>query len=378
MELYRWSTSRPLDGWPFILPYLGATAVFTAALLSKPSAATLPALLLCLDACGPRPPHLPLRKSLQLLAPWFGLALLTLLGTASLQADRREPPVDAVRRLILTGEVLGFYAQAVVWPVRLCIDYGLKPSIMLARDNAVACASAAWGIVACGLLWPVFPHQRIAVVSSIVPLAPVLGFVPFLFQDISTVADRYMYLAMLGPALALSAILSRWPTPWLRLATAAMLALAAGLSFMQTATWRDSITVNLHALRINGGTFTTLHNLGMAILDDDRPADAADCFRRAIALDTARASAHLNLALARHRLKQVEEAEISYRNALLIEPRYAKAHNNLGILLAQQGRLAEARDLFEAALNDDPALDEARRNLEQVESLLRRASPDPP
>ena len=35
-------------------------------------------------------------------------------------------------------------------------------------------------------------------------LLPTLGFVPFRHQGISTVADRYAYLAMLGPAIAAS------------------------------------------------------------------------------------------------------------------------------------------------------------------------------
>ncbi len=35
-------------------------------------------------------------------------------------------------------------------------------------------------------------------------LLPVLGLVPFAFQAYSTVADRYVYIAMLGPALALA------------------------------------------------------------------------------------------------------------------------------------------------------------------------------
>ena len=43
-----------------------------------------------------------------------------------------------------------------------------------------------------------------AVGVSVAGLLPVLGFIPFGFQHYSTVADRYMYTAMLGPALALA------------------------------------------------------------------------------------------------------------------------------------------------------------------------------
>ena len=44
---------------------------------------------------------------------------------------------------------------------------------------------------------------------------PVLGLVPFAFQAYSTVADRYMYIAMLGPALALAWGLAQVRQRWL-------------------------------------------------------------------------------------------------------------------------------------------------------------------
>ena len=40
-------------------------------------------------------------------------------------------------------------------------------------------------------------------------VAPVLGFVTFGFQEFSTVGDRYVYLAMLGPSLALAWLVAK-------------------------------------------------------------------------------------------------------------------------------------------------------------------------
>jgi len=38
-------------------------------------------------------------------------------------------------------------------------------------------------------------------------ILPVSGLVPFVFRKNSTVSDRYVYLSMLGPALALASFL---------------------------------------------------------------------------------------------------------------------------------------------------------------------------
>ncbi|MFM1996928.1 MAG: repeat-containing protein YrrB [Planctomycetota bacterium] len=378
LERYRSLTLRPTGGPGFVPAYLWTTAVFGAALLSKPSAAMLPGLLFCFDAVAPGRPQRPWRTSLGLLAPWACLSLLVTVGTARLQEERRGPSIDAVDRVILAGDALEFYAAAVVWPAEPCIDYGLTPAVMLEQYAALPRAALMWSLVAFGLLWPCFPEQRLAILAGIVPLTPVLGFVPFVFQDISTVADRYMYLAMVGPALALAALLGRRPSPWLRRAVGAALAAAAIVSIVSTGHWHDALSLNLQAVQLNGGTVTTLNNLGMALLESDRPADAAVCLRRAVDLDATRPPTLLNLALALHGAGQADEAESFYRRALVLQPEYAKAYNNLGILLAQAGRLGEARDAFDAALRADPTLTDARRNRDQADGLLRRTRAAPP
>lgn len=378
VELYRSLVTRPADSPGFVAAYVRTTAVFGAALLSKPSAAMLPGLLLCFDTFGPRRSRPSRRMSCALLAPWLCLSLLVMLGTTQLQEDRRGPSVDIAGRVVLAGNVLGRYAAAVAWPAGLCVDYGLTPTVVLEQSAALPVAALSWGLLAFGLLRPVFAEQRLAILAGLVPLTPVLGFVPFVFQDISTIADRYMYLAMLGPALGLAAILGRRPLPWLRWLVAAALAGAAVVSIRDAGYWSDSLSLNLQAFRQNGGTFTTLNNLGMALLDERRPAAAAPCLRRAVDLDATRPPTLLNLAIALHGAGEAADAEAFYRKVVLLEPGYAKAHNNLGILLAQAGRVQEARDSFEAALRADPSLAEARLNRDQADDLLRRQRTDSP
>ena len=61
------------------------------------------------------------------------------------------------------------------------------------------------------LLWLArrrFPWLVAAAALFCVGVAPVLGLVPFDFQNFSTVCDHYLYFAMFGPALAAAFVLN--------------------------------------------------------------------------------------------------------------------------------------------------------------------------
>jgi tetratricopeptide (TPR) repeat protein len=197
----------------------------------------------------------------------------------------------------------------------------------------------------------------------------VLGLVPFAFEAISTVADRYAYLAMLGPAAAVAAVCDTWRSRWVVGIVTAILVMLAAASIWQVPVWRDSLALNAHALAINGGTRDTLNNLGLSLLDRGAFDQAADCFERAISHDAGYPRAHFNLGLARHRSGRLADAEREYREAIRLDAGYAIAHNNLGILLGQTGRITAAAKEFRAALTLDPGLADAKQNLLRLESL---------
>src|SRR5206468_8187950 len=80
---------------------------------------------------------------------------------------------------------------------------------------------------------------------------PSLGLVPFDYQRYSTVADRYAYLAMLAPAVALAWVLARYPrTVYFGVAGAALAAMAV-LSAVQTRPWRNTDTLFTYTLDRN-------------------------------------------------------------------------------------------------------------------------------
>lgn len=337
------------------------------AVLAKPSAVTAPLTLVCIL-------HWMLGRSWRAAAaaavPLAIPAAVAALVTRSLQG--MEPSVASVPvwlRPVVAGDALAFYARAVVFPFGLSMDHGRTPAEAVADPWAWLAATIAWTAVAAAAL-PALRPWRCAIAAFVIPLVPVLGIVPFTFQEFSTVADRYGYLSMLGPALAVAAA-CRGLGRRGRMAVALGLVVLATISCRQVTTWRGPQSVYGHAIRVNPRSVHARMNLGLVLLDEGRLEAASGLLAEAARLAPAYAKARYNLALARHAQKMPAEAEAEYRAAVGLDPGHADAHNNLGILLCQQGRVDEGVMHFRAAIRLRPGFDAARRNLEQAERSRR-------
>jgi tetratricopeptide (TPR) repeat protein len=88
--------------------------------------------------------------------------------------------------------------------------------------------------------------------------------------------------------------------------------------------------------------FNRAYNLGNALYQQGKLAEAVACFRRAIELDPKDAQAHTNLGNALYQQGKVDEAVACFRRALLLNPKLPEAHCNLGLALRNLGRLREA------------------------------------
>jgi protein O-GlcNAc transferase len=94
--------------------------------------------------------------------------------------------------------------------------------------------------------------------------------------------------------------------------------------------------------------------------------DAASCCRRVIALRPDHAQARLNLANVYYLQGRLEDAVKEYRHALRIDPNDAAVHNNLGNLLYTLGRSDEAAASFQESIRLNPNNAETHSNLGNV------------
>ncbi|MBW2431301.1 MAG: tetratricopeptide repeat protein [Deltaproteobacteria bacterium] len=347
------------------LHYGLATGAFVLALLAKPTAVVLPLIVWLLAAWGRRRSW---REQIADLSVWVIIAVAWGLLTRWVQPGTSlafEPPLWA--RPLIAGDAVLFYLYKLVLPLRFGPDYGRTPQVVLEHGWLFLTGLAPFALA--GWLWLKRKKLSWLVTAAgvfVVGLLPVLGLISFSFQRYSTVADRYAYLAMLGPAIALAWGLTRPKKKLAAICGAIVLGLFLLRSAWQIPYWHDTLTFFEHALQVNSNSHLAHNNLGFALAKQGQDVEAIRHYKEALRLEPESSLTHLNLGNAMARQGKLEEAIHYYTEALRIVPTYARAHTNLGLALARQGRYDEALERQTEALRIEPGFAEAHNNLANV------------
>jgi len=316
-----------------------ATLAFVLALLAKPSAMAVPLAALVVGILWFEQSMVAVLRRLWL---WFGLAALCGILVTITQPASHLDAVPLWQRLFVASDALLFYFRQLVWPARLAVDYGRTPQSVLSHWSGYATVV----VVAASALFAWYFRTRmrevwIGGVLFVALLLPVLGLVPFDFQHYSTVADHYVYMALLGPALIAGGVLSRAPR-WGFAVMAIVLGCLAVKSHAQTMTWQDGRALFTHMVVVNPKSFLGHNNLGFEIVAAGAPADAIPHYEEAIRLFPGYRDAHANLAWVRARLGDRQGAIDEYRRALAIDPDFLQARQGLASSLAAANQLEES------------------------------------
>jgi len=154
----------------------------------------------------------------------------------------------------------------------------------------------------------------------IIGFLPVSGLVPFIFQNWSTVADRYMYISMIGIALLAGAAyryFSYKPMKFLIIALIALL--AVDTAFIQVPIWKNNITLWSHCI-------------------EKTPIEA---------------NAYYNRGNEFMLLKMYDAANADFENAVTYDTGFTKALYKKGYLLLGQKKFDEALEYFNSVLKID-------------------------
>jgi tetratricopeptide (TPR) repeat protein len=198
-------------------------------------------------------------------------------------------------------------------------------------------------------------------------LVPVLGFVTFDFQEKSTVADHYLYLAMLGVAIAVAGGIDRAPRRALPIFIA-IVALLTARSILQTRVWTNSRSLFSHALSVNPDSFVAYNNLYVIAMDEQAGVEAEQHARRMLALKPDDMLSTTNLAGALAMQERFADAEKLYREAMQRWPDRVDPYIGLGLTLLDQDRPREALEAFDAAQRiapENPQVVHFRANAQQ-------------
>ncbi|HEX4140894.1 MAG TPA: tetratricopeptide repeat protein [Candidatus Methylacidiphilales bacterium] len=400
--------------------YYLALALFTVAMLGKPTMAGFP-LVILLYAWWKR--GRVEGRDLKASVPFFVVSLALGVAAGWMAQRSQTPPSPAETaalgglgvRLVGLGQVLTLALRQIFWPVGLIPDYP-PPTIDFSLPQLLP-----WPVLAAILLYLWTQrrgwgrHVLLGLGFALLMLAPVLAFVVMNFATMAWSMDHLLYLPLIGlvglAAAGLEQLADRAPVP-LRAAGIAVVALAvawlawlshgyarlyAGPETLLTYTlkhnplaWRANVNLGVlmmkdgrtgpaiaefeQALKIEPNRAETHYNYGKALAQDGHASDALEQYEQALAIDPTYAEAQYDTANLLAQSGRTDEALDHYRKAEQGRTDYTPAYYNMGNLLKQLDRLDEAAAQYQAALQIDPDQTDARYNLGNV--LLREGQTD--
>ena len=361
--------------------YLLSLALFILALLSKPMAVSLPAVLLILDWY----PFIRItslktfRTSFIEKLPFMALSIASSIVTVLAQkAGGSVAPMTVLpfsTRMLVAAKSLIAYLWKMILPLNLIPLYPYPRDISFLSLEFLAPMFLVVMITAACIIMLRKERLWLSVwLYYAVTLLPVIGIVQVGSQPM---ADRYTYLPSLGPFFIAGLIaagiyekagISKKGGALLKagsiLTASAILVFMSYAVIRQIGIWRDGITlwnyeIEKEPLKIP----LAYNNGGFALMDKGRIDEAIEYFQIAIRLDPRDEKAFNNLGLAYKSKGLYDEAIDQFHAALSLRPDDPEVHNNLGVIYKYKGMFDKAIEEHRIALRLKPAYAEAHFNL---------------
>jgi hypothetical protein len=352
--------------------YAAAFCLFMLALLSKTTAASLPAAALLV--LWWRRGRLAWRDVWPLL-PFFAVGLAMGSFTAHLErthvgASGPEFAFSPAQRVLIAGRAVWFYAAklAVPWPLsfiypRWTIDAGQAWQWAFPVGVVVVVIVALWLL-----------RRRIGrgpltgVLFFVGTLFPALGFANVLPMRYSFVADHFQYLACLGLIVPAATLLGRS-----RSASVAVVAACVVLTLCRCTVFADRVTLWTDTVQKNPSSWMVHASLAKALAAANRPAEASAEVRAELAAAPDLPDALVDAAADEARNGHFDQAMRESARATAAGPDYPPAWVQRAELLAHAGDLAGAEGAARRAVAIAPAFVPAHDVLARV--LLLRHDP---
>ena len=229
-------------------------------------------------------------------------------------------------------------------------------------------AAVLFAIMTAAAIWQTEkrPYLTVGWFWFVIVMAPTVG--------LAWSADRFMYLALVGLAIAVvwsvAGIVDqyRFMRPAAVAGTFFILLFFTLASRQQNHFWKNDRVLFERALALNRYNYVAHNNLGNVFVKEGRYAEAVDHFVEALNLKPDYADAYNNRGLAAADQGSMEEALWYLREGLKKRPGYARAHYNLANLLVRNNMKQEAVEQYEEALRIDPNYENAKKALAEARS----------
>jgi protein O-mannosyl-transferase len=359
---------------PSLSRYLLVSGAMVLALLSKPMAVTFPCTLLLLDfwplrRWPARTWHSLFLEKLPLFALVAVHSVLTFLvqsGTGAANYGERFPLGARLGNAIVA---YARYLGKTLWPESLAPMY-FHPGYWPA---GIVTAAAAGLLIATIIIWwhrRTRPWLIFGWLWFLGTLVPVIGLVQVGAQSM---ADRYMYIPILGVFTLVVWQCARLVHLWPRTVRALVLATALiliGLGFFtarQVKAWKNSTTLYQHSIAVGEDNAAVRYLLAIALQAAGRPPpEVIAQFQKALERRPDYVNALTQLAIHAIANQRMDDARKIIEQTVRLEPKNPGVHANLGAFWVRAGKPDEATRHFEHVLQLDPKSSGAHYELGQI------------
>ncbi|MCE9589265.1 MAG: tetratricopeptide repeat protein [Planctomycetes bacterium] len=221
--------------------------------------------------------------------------------------------------------VLTFQAWQLVWPARLSIIY--DPNSLVGIDTTSGLFVV--GILVIGAIVLAMRDRRLMLALGIVAagLAPVSNLIPIF----NPIADRYLYLPMIGlvtiVAVFLASVTGKWSRPVasavIVTALVAITALGVG-TVRRVGVFHDEVLLTEDAMAKNPRSSKAKQSLSQALIDANRPGEAVPIYQNIVLARPNYGDYWWGMAMALEMVGRKAEADNAFLRAVVLDPRYAQ------------------------------------------------------
>ncbi|MGI8893494.1 MAG: tetratricopeptide repeat protein [Bacteroidia bacterium] len=341
-----------------------SSVLFILALLSKPSAIVLPLFVIAFEYFILKGE----RKKYLIPLIWFLLTIPVMLITKLSQpGTETEFAAPLWTRPFIAGDAISFYLFKFFLPFDLSASYGRTPEAVI----NVWYIYILWIIplVLLFFIWKLRntePIVALGIFIFLIGVLPISGLLSFEFQKFSTVADRYIYLSMIGAAIVLVRILQKYKTQqWIFYASGAVAIIFLFINSNQQEIWKDDLTLWKSTSEKNPGQAHVHNNFGIALHDAGKFDEAIMQYNLAIETRPSFATAYNNRGNSYAFKRDFQKALHDHTKAIELDPSYGRAWFNRAVTYFQLSNLQAAyNDLQQAERNGYKPHPQFRKDLE--------------
>ena len=318
-------------------------------------------------------------------------------------------------RIVFLPQHMVDYLKIAFFPLNLSADYVFSyPNSYLDISNIVAFFIMVGLVVISFFVLKKSKQIFFGIWWFLITLLPVSNII----EIYHPLADRYMYLPLIGFCLVLSTVINdtlhRILAPKIKnffvlklLSVAAILIFYASATISRNSDWKDNFTLFSKTIENSPSSATAHGGLGTAYQLQGKYDDAIRAFKKAIELRPGHYKAHnslaniyemqgileqaiyhyqrvveinpnfvdayYNLANIFTKLKLLTQAAGAYQKAIELQPNDYEVRNNLGVVYAMQGKLGQAIREWEKVLEIHPQNQNARENIAKARKAIKQS-----